>query len=1161
MGDSIRIKEAFAEASEFLNPVLQRDEIHKSRGKSLLEILGEAQCDENEQKGIELIRREVIAKALDILSRIHIAFVAPPNDVESSIQDGKDTEDAALEDAKRRRMLHALLDLISLEGIYPSLSKGVCIPLQQRVISVLPAGVIAQQQQVRAHDQPEDELLLGNIWSALSKVTFDVRPSIQPVVRGRILSDIISAVSDLAYNSRTLSDDKKDECGRDLVRIIEETPSPILLSTLSNFLQSDPAPWFRSIVSSQLSQIPLRPGGVVQTMVFLASQLAPSLGNEAHSQASHGPVFTVQAIMQTSRLLSSVPQGMDPKVYFSNIAPQLLSLIDGDDPDLRKTAAYVIGNGILGKRAYGAPGTIGHSIFLEPIFKALTAGIDAASKPWIAPNDDEHDASEQILVNDSLLLRAVDRLRSLVLQPPNPSLVRRVVHPVLLPLWGLACYALEQQQTTLHEKILTVLQTYFGISVGLQPLQKLVDNLLYDGGPTWTYISDSKKHCVSLQKRNPSESNRNIVRLVDILQSRAKLFVSLLGADPSSEERTADIFLYVSESWLVKPSTGERTLDRLRLSKEEDDFSKILHKLVSAKLAETLLENFKDALSRRPLRVLELIKQIIDGELNRAYHQSKRTMGQRSGTVSLSSLANIVDPEDAGKEDAAAEADSAESLPAVFSLLSTVLASPEFTTSQETLPTLEAIKSKLEHLIPHLPSSLSKPATTASMLVEIHLTLPEGPSPSKPSPQTSDFDTHRRALANLNSDLPPIQAEGFSLLSSLITKASPVLDIPSTLTLLLTILTSPPQTPTHNDDEFTYLNAIKLTGTLASRHPRTVIKTLVDRYIDRTESNTLDQRLKIGESLTRTVQDLGEALTGETAKILAEGMIAVAGRRAHKPEAQRARKQQLEKEKRRIEREARQNREPVMPAGWSIPKIEEVTDHGDAEDEDEDSDTESPEQAAHAANIISAWAAGANSDEEPDDLRVRASALSILATAIQTNISGLGPAIISSAVDLALATLTLEADIESAILRRASVVLLLDILKALDTDRENRGSQALSFGFSLSDEMAAGGGSGGKGWNEAGSRGLTTVGNIPHMLRTLKFVESCETDVIVRGHIRVLIESLEAWLEKSLLWGMGIGVRDEEEPRLELGDRIAGLQINPLSDRSEGMRPRIEEIE
>ena len=44
----------------------------------------------------------------------------------------------------------------------------------------------------------------------LSDIVLDPRPSIQPVVRGRILSDIISGAIDLAFNSKSLSIEKKD---------------------------------------------------------------------------------------------------------------------------------------------------------------------------------------------------------------------------------------------------------------------------------------------------------------------------------------------------------------------------------------------------------------------------------------------------------------------------------------------------------------------------------------------------------------------------------------------------------------------------------------------------------------------------------------------------------------------------------------------------------------------------------------------------------------------------------------------------------------------------------------------------------------------------------------------------------------------------------------
>jgi hypothetical protein len=220
---------------------------------------------------------------------------------------------------------------------------------------------------------------------------------------------------------------------------------------------------------------------------------------------------------------------------------------------------------------------------------------------------------------------------------------------------------------------------------------------------------------------------------------------------------------------------------------------------------------------------------------------------------------------------------------------------------------------------------------------------------------------------------------------------------------------------------------------------------------------------------------------------------------------------------------------------------------------DEDSDTESPEQAAHAANVVAAWAAGVSTDEQPDDLRIRASALSILASAIQTNIIGLGPSTVSSAVDLALATLTLEPEVESAILRRASVVLILDTLKALETAREARGGQNIGFGFSLSDETTP------RAFNSAGH---STIGNIPTILRTLRFVEGREEDGIARGHLRALIESFEAWQEKSLMWA--IGAHDDQEafdPQFELSNRIKGLKVNPLGGQDGAGRPRIEEIE
>ena len=119
-------------------------------------------------------------------------------------------------------MIHALLDLISLEGIYPSLSSGVGIPLQQRVISVLPAGVIAKQTSVPASSTPHDEALLSKIMNVLLSITLDDRDSIQPIIRGRILSDIISGAADLAFNPKVVASEVKSKYQKAFRKIIDE---------------------------------------------------------------------------------------------------------------------------------------------------------------------------------------------------------------------------------------------------------------------------------------------------------------------------------------------------------------------------------------------------------------------------------------------------------------------------------------------------------------------------------------------------------------------------------------------------------------------------------------------------------------------------------------------------------------------------------------------------------------------------------------------------------------------------------------------------------------------------------------------------------------------------------------------------------------------------
>lgn len=181
-----------------------KDELRKERGKSLVEILSR-DSPASTAGGEAQIRLSVIEQALQCLQDIHEAYASPVNSENLILQAPED----AREDAKRRRALNTLLDLISIEGVYPCLSTGVGIPLEKRVLTTLPAGVITRQVQEAAEDKSRNEALLRRILSTLINIVLDEREGIQMIVQGRILSDIISGTAELAFNTHIASEEEK----------------------------------------------------------------------------------------------------------------------------------------------------------------------------------------------------------------------------------------------------------------------------------------------------------------------------------------------------------------------------------------------------------------------------------------------------------------------------------------------------------------------------------------------------------------------------------------------------------------------------------------------------------------------------------------------------------------------------------------------------------------------------------------------------------------------------------------------------------------------------------------------------------------------------------------------------------------------------------------
>ncbi len=134
------------------------------------------------------LRVSIIRRALELLLRIHRALKEETLEASGLIQD-----------LSKRKTVDGLLDLISLEGIYPCLSPGVGIPIERRVKSVLQNGVVTKiSPSGEGRLQSEVQNLLVEICLALDEILEDGN-GLAHNVQERTFVDLIAGFGELAY--------------------------------------------------------------------------------------------------------------------------------------------------------------------------------------------------------------------------------------------------------------------------------------------------------------------------------------------------------------------------------------------------------------------------------------------------------------------------------------------------------------------------------------------------------------------------------------------------------------------------------------------------------------------------------------------------------------------------------------------------------------------------------------------------------------------------------------------------------------------------------------------------------------------------------------------------------------------------------------------------
>jgi len=744
-------------------------------------------------------------------------------------------------------------------------------------------------------------------------------------------------------------------------------------------------------------------------------------------------------------------------------------------------------------------------------------------------NDDADEvvdlSKEKVLVKQEQLVTALRRLHSLVVSHPNPGLCKRLLAPLLLPLWALSSWPSPQQEVA--EKVCKPAQELLNIFLKLDPspavLMAFVRNIGYIGGydrkdPEWVYkenaqgeieIVDTKKKPAVIGRVSGGRTLSYTLPLEEIDPRVTKLLDLITSSFTDADISTA--FLDLFARWLKaahgsrkggKVSSGNIIFKAEKAAEEEQD---PIAQLTEMKLLQAMMDKFPDKLAGQPKHILELASQVLS----------------ESGSG---------EPDASGEEDD----DDDEVTGVALSLLNMIVTVPGFQKSRVDPDVLKRIETSLDALSKRGDgtSDVAKTANNLSLLLRYRdeidaMSGDDQKTPGGPTDrQIEDRKTYSLAISYITQQdsPPPVRSEGLNLISELITARSPILDIPGVLVLLSSLMA--------DAEDYINLRVIKMYTLLANNnHPKAVVRELLDRYTDPRElAPSVDARLRFGEALLQVIERLGETFAGpELAGIVGEQLVSLAGRRGHRPKTER--RQAKEKKLQELK-----NREAEIAWDGEVPDMS----------LDEDLSPEEKARNEILARIVEGW----ESKRGTEDVRIRASALSILATCVDTNIMALGPAIVSTAVDLCMSILQLEKEPEKGILRRAAVVLVLSFVKAMDKVR--RGSLAGGgFGF--------------------GTKAQEDVE------RTLRYVAQTDEDGLVRQHAEDVVESLESWKMGSLVMPQG----DVEGSGLGTGfgmggglTKLAGLVVDPerSSGRSGGgagnsasgpvfKGPRIEEIE
>ena len=920
----------------------------------------------------------------------------------------------------------------------------------------------------------------------------------------------------------------------------------ILLPLLTSLIRSIQIPQMHDAFATEISLLPLRPYGVQHVIEFIASSLVPASAIKDNQEDLVNQVqdipMSLETMQQASKLLASVPKSLDSGRYFEKIAPQLLALLDGTSGQTMSTAAaYIIGTGILGKRSTGAPGSVGWKLFAVPLIETINPSPDGPTDGLLAAQTVKQTSVGRTIVSGVELDLALQRLSKIVLFHPNPGVAKRLLRSLLLPLWGIAGYSTGTSTTA--SAAWKILETYIRLYANPEQIQEITKNILFDGPGGWVF-APCGGDLVEIRKRTESEhEGTTLLKKMKEIDHRVSLAVELLSKCNMQSNILCTVFSSAVKDWLSsKGSLHSASTGHLKTSTDI-----LVRSITNMKFVMEMITTFESQLTSQSLEIVRIVDWLL-ADVVEMFRDDARHDNMARANPSLIELAQIAPSAfnaTIGDSSRDLYSESFAIAALAISLLGTVIQASDVGFDLEGKDRLESINNSLGKLNRHkgkLPASLI--AAASAIESEIHTFLQTGGQKQQSSKQQKALSQRRpqvlsngtgkhhemyaEALENSSSPQPPVRIEAFSKLSELISVSSPVVDVPALTVLFLTILSEDDPSGTtaqanhsiseeepDETDDYVILGALRTLTQLALYEPQIVIPLLLEAYLDQSNSRGLDVRLRVAQSFvsivdtfsSHTLPDSPAAIHHQLILRIAEAALTISSRRGR-----------LSLQDTNKPPEFKASQQPAIPPGTGFPATEdEVLEH-----------------------ILSTWRLTPNNEE---DLRLRASALGLLAHILATSTPSLhseSSTLLTSIVDTAYAVLRLESGPGKAIARRAAATVFLESVRALERVWEAGGETALmKIGDGNVDAMV--------------ERMRVIVGNLGRE----------DEDELVRGHIGVVGEELEAWRMSRM-----VGIVERAGPEgtgmtEELGLKgLRGLDVDVSGEHEQKVgRKLVEEID